>query len=118
MANEARVPASQQDGSYPRPQLMRSGWADLSGPWGFDYDDEDLGLDEGWMTPGRAAAASITVPYPPESPLSGIGDTGFHAVLWYRRRVTPDEVRRADHAADRRLVLNFGAVDYSADVWI
>jgi len=30
--------ASAQDGSYPRPQLMRKAWADLCGAWNFRFD--------------------------------------------------------------------------------
>jgi len=33
--------ASTQDGSYPRPQLMRKAWADLCGAWNFRFDDEN-----------------------------------------------------------------------------
>ena len=77
--------ASAQDGTYPRPQLVRPHWLDLSGEWDFAYDD-DVTVD------GRAGipdefTRTIVVPYPPESPLSGINDTGYHPVVWYRRRV-------------------------------
>ncbi|CAN5537496.1 glycoside hydrolase family 2 TIM barrel-domain containing protein [soil metagenome] len=118
MTEPSDIRASEQDGTYPRPQLVRELWTDLSGPWGFEYDDDDRGLVEGWAAPGRASARSIVVPYPPESPLSGIGDTGFHPVVWYRRRISRAEVTRAGHETDRDLVVHFGAVDYRADVWI
>jgi beta-galactosidase/beta-glucuronidase len=53
------------------------------------------------------------VPYAFQSKLSGIGDTAFHDVVWYRRAVTvPAEWRT------RRVLLNFGAVDYEATVWV
>jgi beta-galactosidase/beta-glucuronidase len=55
---------------------------------------------------------TIRVPFPPESTASGIGDPGFHRVLWYRRTFT------APQAPDERLLLHFGAVDYSAHVWV
>ncbi len=32
--------ASAQDGTYPRPQLVRPRWLDLSGEWDFAYDDD------------------------------------------------------------------------------
>lgn len=111
-----------QDGSYPRPQLRRGAWADLTGPWEFAYDDDDRGRDDGWQRPDSTAFDRvITVPFPPESPASGIGDTGFHAVVWYRRRVTAEEIATAGEgegaAGGRRLVVHFGAVDFRADVW-
>lgn len=108
--------ASQQDGTRLRPQLLRGDYRDLSGQWGFSYDDEDRGLGERWWD-GRELPRTITVPFPPESPDSGIGDTGFHSVLWYRREVTAD-LDAAGHAGGRRLLLHFGAVDYEACVWV
>jgi beta-galactosidase/beta-glucuronidase len=112
------MPASAQDGAYPRPQLVRTGWFDLSGTWGFAFDDDDRGLEHGWRDDPGAFTSAIVVPFPPESPASGIGDTGFHRVLWYRRTVTADEVAASGHTDDRRLLIHFGAVDYRADVWV
>lgn len=34
---------------HPRPQLARREWIDLGGVWGFAYDDDRRGLDEGWQ---------------------------------------------------------------------
>ena len=53
------------------------------------------------------------VPYTFQSKLSGIGDTAFHDVVWYRRTfAVPREWQ------GRRVLLNFGAVDYEAHVWV
>lgn len=112
------VSASTQDGTYPRPQLVRAAWADLSGPWRFAFDPDDRGLTEGWATDPAEISGEIIVPFPPESPASGINDTGYHRVLWYRRSVTADEIAEVGHADGRQLVLHFGAVDYRAQVWI
>jgi len=97
---------------------MRPDWADLSGPWGFAFDDDDRGTGEGWHR-RPVGPRSIVVPFPPESPASGIGDTGFHPVAWYSRSLTGAELDRAglDGAAPRLLV-HFGAVDYRARVWL
>ena len=96
---------------HPRPRLTREHWVDLNGPWGFAYDDADVGLDQRWQDDPQRFNRSITVPFPPESQASGIGDTGFHPVVWYRRTF---EAR----ASGGRLVLHFGAVDYRAQVWV
>jgi len=97
---------------HPRPRLTRDRWTDLNGAWQFGYDDENLGLDQRWHTDAGHFDLTITVPFPPESEMSGINDKGFHPVVWYRR--TFDQ--RPDEGG--RLLLHFGAVDYSARVWV
>jgi hypothetical protein len=113
----ALPPASLRDGTYPRPQLVRGTWLDLSGTWGFRYDDDDRGLDEEWYRQPGLIMDTITVPFPPEAPASGIGDTGFHTVVWYRRTITEAELESLD-TAQGDLHLHFGAVDYRARVWV
>lgn len=110
--------ASRQDGSYPRPQLVRPGWADLDGPWAFRHDDADEGLDAGWAR-GLPDAQEIRVPFPPESPASGVAATGFHPVVWYSRVIGPAELAAAGHGSERpRVLLHLGAVDHHASVWV
>ncbi|MBM9503435.1 glycoside hydrolase family 2 protein [Actinacidiphila acididurans] len=132
---------SRQDGSYPRPMLRRERWHSLDGVWDFGYDDADAGEREAWFgddarpaAPGPAAAAGpsgalstsdpsapdpfdrrITVPFPPEAPASGIGETAPHRVVWYRRRI-PHAVLAP--AAGERSLVHFGAVDHRARVWL
>ncbi len=116
------VRATQQDGSYPRPTMRREQWAGLDGSWGFAHDDEDEGLTARWFEPATTApyTREIEVPYPPESPASGIGERGLHPVVWYRRTVPHDVVvgdAVAGHGGSRTLI-HFGAVDHRARVWI
>jgi beta-galactosidase/beta-glucuronidase len=93
---------------YPRPQLQRKHWISLNGTWRFRFDDD-----------GSIASAAeiaewplqITVPFPPESKASGIGDRGFHKVCWYQRDFD-------FKPAPGRTILHFGAVDYAARVWV
>ncbi|WP_285115213.1 glycoside hydrolase family 2 TIM barrel-domain containing protein [Leifsonia sp. fls2-241-R2A-40a] len=113
LTEERRVDAATaQDGRYPRPQLVRADWLDLSGPWTFAFDDEDRGRGEHWERSG-ALSGVIQVPFPFESEASGVGDTGFHPVVWYQRTVLRDELPSGE-----RLILNFGAVDHSCEVWV
>jgi beta-galactosidase/beta-glucuronidase len=97
---------------YPRPQLRRANWVDLCGQWQFAYDDDGRGLDEDWFDRADVFDRAIIVPFPPESTASGIGETGFHPVVWYRRTFS------AAAAEDQRVLLHFGAVDYRAQVWV
>jgi len=119
VADHPRLPrATEQDGSYPRPQLMRGDWVDLTGTWGFDVDDDDRGLSERWYD--RAGLGrSIVVPFPPESAASGIGDTDFHPVVWYHRELDAATIAAAGSTSNGgRLLVHFGAVDYRASVWV
>ncbi len=116
--NIARPVASVQDGTHPRPQLLRSRWVDLSGPWRFVFDDEDRGQRERWWHSWPEADREILVPYPPESIASGVGDTTFHRVSWYRRSLSIADVAATGHGAGERLMLRFGAVDFRCAIWV
>jgi beta-galactosidase/beta-glucuronidase len=96
---------------HPRPRVTRADWVDLNGTWQFAYDDADAGLGERWQENPGKFDRQIVVPFAPESEMSGIGDTGFHPVLWYRRTF-------AAPATAGRVLLHFGAVDYRASVWV
>jgi beta-galactosidase/beta-glucuronidase len=98
---------------HPRPDFMRADWATLNGRWEFEFDDQDAGLRERWFAGTRPFTKSIVVPYTFQSRLSGIGDTSFHDVVWYRRTFTVPSGWQ-----DRRVLLNFGAVDYEAVIWV
>ncbi len=94
---------------YPRPQLRRADWTCLDGPWQFalDPDAECAGPSE---VPWNA---TITVPFAPETPASGIAETGYFMACWYRRSIDGPPPGPGE-----RLLLHFGAVDYAATVWI
>jgi len=106
---------------YPRPQLRRDTWTNLNGPWRFAFDDDDCGLDRGWQHTATERLGRddspfdrcIVVPFCVQSRLSGIGDTGFHDIVWYARTVETPHL-----PPDGRLLLHFGAVDYQATVWL
>ncbi len=102
------------DTVHPRPLLVRPHWQDLCGPWGFASDEVDRGRALGWHHDAEPFAATITVPYPPESELSGVHDPVSPAIVWYRRVFRPE----AAPAPGDRLLLHFGAVDYRADIWV
>ncbi len=103
----------ERDEHHPRPQLIRENWTDLNGQWGFAYDDQNLGLKEGWETRAEVFNRTIQVPFPPESSASGIGDKDFHPIVWYRRTFQFDPGYEQS-----RMLLHFGAVDYQAQVWV
>lgn len=97
---------------YPRPQFVRESWMNLNGWWQFDYDDGDEGVRARWY--GEAELGRrINVPYVYQTKLSGIGETEFHPIVWYKRTFC---VRTQGRTS--RWLLNFGAVDYQAEVWV
>jgi len=101
------------DPRYPRPQFVRKGThVLLDGPWGFAFDDHNVGLAERWFQQAMFPQ-KIFVPFVYESALSGVHETGFHDVVWYQRSFTIPEVLR-----ETRIVLHFGAVDYACQVWV
>jgi beta-galactosidase/beta-glucuronidase len=98
---------------HPQPQFQREAWQSLNGAWEFEFDDADLGMGEDWAAGAKKFSKTIQVPFCFESRKSGIGDTSFHPVVWYRRAFTVP----ADWKG-KRVLLNFGAVDYRANVWV
>ncbi len=91
---------------YPRPNLVRERWQSLNGIW-------QLAEARPNEQPPLATELSerILVPFPIESALSGVGRSMERA--WYRRTFdVPDSWR------DERVLLNFGAVDWEARVWV
>ncbi len=96
---------------YPRPQFARNDWLCLNGTWQFEIDQGDSGLERGLLT--RPLTDQITVPFCPESKLSGVEDHDFLEAVWYRR-----EVDIPSHWQGRRVLLHFQAVDYDCTVWV
>ena len=72
---------------YPRPQFERKDWMNLNGEWEFQPDPANSGRDRKFFEAGTQFSKKITVPFVPESKLSGIGDTDFLAACWYRKSV-------------------------------
>ena len=96
---------------YPRPQFVRDDWLCLNGEWGFEIDQGDSGIHRG--LPERELSDAITVPFCPESELSGIGNHDYYNAVWYRRSATIPAAW-----AGRRVLLRFQAVDYDSTVWV
>ena len=122
-------------------------WVNLNGTWEFEFDPQDLGEREGWFeTNFDGYTREIRVPYPWES-LAAWGEAGQatnanyfsrvayldpdnvtcgglersgnyreaarHTVGWYRRSVAIPK-----NWEGQRVILKFGAVDWSAKVWV
>lgn len=95
---------------YPRPKLVRSRWQSLNGIW--TYSDAS-GQSELSSPPfNKTLSQEVLVPFCLESALSGI-QAAAPIYSWYR---TTFEVPQ--DWTDGRVILNFGAVDYEATVFV
>ncbi len=91
---------------YPRPQMARRSWLNLNGPWLYAFTDSSRRPAE--------YDGEITVPFSPETELSGVGRAlRSGEYLWYCR-----EVEIPAEFSGKRLLLHFGAVDQCAAVWV
>ena len=96
---------------YPRPQFARNEWICLNGQWDFEIDQADSGLERDLLK--RKLKEKITVPFCPESKLSGIEQKDRLLSVWYKR-----ELSIPHDWSGKRILLHFQAVDYDATVWI
>ena len=102
---------------HPRPQFRRSAWINLNGPWTWRTEPVRPAQVDAEKHRDMAAIggfeAAITVPFCPESPLSGVGNTEFIGAIWYHRSIeVPAEW------AGRKVLLHFGAVFYRAEIYV
>jgi beta-galactosidase/beta-glucuronidase len=105
------MPSTQPRPEHPRPQFVRPHWLNLNGEWQFEADKSDSGLERGLAE--RELERRITVPFAPESELSGIEDVDYQDAVWYRTTVTIPADWTGNDA-----VLHFQAVDHDATVWV
>ncbi|MBQ6824225.1 MAG: beta-galactosidase [Clostridia bacterium] len=97
---------------YPRPMLVRENWLCLNGQWEFETDTPEVGVYKKYWE-RESLNGEITVPYCPESVLSGVGHTDFIGCVWYRKTFTLPQTFKG-----KRCILHFGAVDYLATVYV
>lgn len=110
--------------SYPRPLLERPSetWASLNGEWQLDrtptsFSDPPFGLD---------LDERILVPYPIESPLSGVRNLTEAGFAWYRLVASttgllsqpPSTTTSSLDSDDVRTLLHFEASDYNTTVFV
>lgn len=103
---------------YPNPQAQRENWLNLNGQWDFGFKK----IQTGFKFSSDASLAlklfkeanytdKINVPFCIESVLSGIGNTDFVNLVWYRKKVKIDKT-------DKRIFLCIGAADYLTTVLV
>ncbi|HCC70770.1 MAG TPA: hypothetical protein DEQ09_06425 [Bacteroidales bacterium] len=92
---------------YPRPMMVRDEWKNLNGLW--KYAITEAGTPKPEKFDGK-----ILVPFAVESSLSGVQKTvSPENELWYEYSFTVPSAWKK-----KRILLNFGAVDWESDIWI
>ena len=93
---------------YPRPQMVRSEWQNLNGLWNYAVTTKDAGQPE------NIAQGKILVPFAIESALSGVQQKFTpEDKLWYETEFTVPKSWKG-----KRIILHFGAVDYSSVIYV
>ncbi|PYI00517.1 hydrolase [Aspergillus sclerotiicarbonarius CBS 121057] len=95
---------------YPRPQMERTQWKNLNGIWQYQSASS---LNDSQNAPfGQDLAQEVLIPSCLESGLSGIQGTNT-LYSWFRTNFTVPSTWDGEN-----VLLNFGAVDYEATVFI
>lgn len=97
---------------YPRPQFERADWVNLNGQWSYSFDFSGSGMERE-LYKSTGFDGKITVPFCPESELSGVGYKDFIPHFWYQRKISVPQGWNG-----KNILLNFGAVYYRAEIYI
>ena len=97
---------------YPRPQLCRSAWCNLNGTWSYQFDPDVTGEVNG-LACSKGFSNEISVPFCPESSLSGVGYTAFIPAMWYHRTIEIPQDWKG-----KRILLHCGGIDYESEVYL
>ena len=97
---------------YPRPQFERADWINLNGTWTYEFDLSNTGVGRKFDK-SEGFPNKITVPYCPESELSGVGYKDFIPAIWYQRKVSIPA-----NWEGKKILIHFGAVDYYATLYV
>lgn len=92
---------------YPRPQFQRDFWVNLNGEFDYAITDENITFPERYD-------GKILVPFAVESALSGVEKPVYEKDrIWYKKKFTISK-----EFNNKRVILNFGAVDWQCKVFI
>ncbi len=98
---------------HPFPHFERKNWLNLNGTWQFEMDPGCSGRARGMTDPDYQLNDTITLPFCPESKLSGVQYTDFMPCVWYRRSVTVPE-----SFLGQRVFFHIGACDWLTEVFV
>ena len=98
---------------HPKPQFERAEWLNLNGLWAFEIDNGRSGVARKMNEADYKLSGEITVPFCPQSKLSGVEHKDFMYGVWYQKKVvlTKEQLKK-------RIVLHIGAADYETTIYI
>ena len=99
---------------YPRPQFERPDWKNLNGEWQFEFDFGISGRERGLIEADNLKDV-ITLPFCPESELSGIGYKDFIPCVWYKKKI---DIKEEDLSGSKRIIFHIGACDWKTEVYV
>lgn len=97
---------------YPRPQFERADWINLNGSWTYTFDFGLSGTSRDFMN-SNGFDGTITVPFCPESRLSGVAYTDYINGMWYQRKVDIPA-----SWSGKKVIMHFGGVDYYSVLYV
>lgn len=97
---------------HPNPQWERTNWKNLNGEWEFEFDFGASAVQRERFK-ADSLPQKITVPFCPESDLSGIGYKDFIAGVCYRKVITLTK-----EELENDILLHFGAIDFKSYIYI
>ncbi len=98
---------------HPNPQWERSSFVNLNGEWDFAIDNCASGQERGFIG-SKSFPGKITLPFCPESQLSGIGNKDFMLQVWYKKILTFTE----EELTGKRVIFHVGAADFKSTVYV
>lgn len=97
---------------HPFPQMVREDWINLNGEWEFEIDNSVSGKFREFYK-RDSLNSKITVPFCPESKLSGVDNKDFMNCVWYRK-----EFELPKSFLGKRTILHIGASDCVTTVYV
>lgn len=96
---------------HPRPDFERPDWQNLNGIWAFEFDKDNIGVQEKWYEGKKQFSKKIMVPFPWGSKLSGLEDEADYG--WYQKEIQLDDAWKG-----KRIFLTIGASDWWTTIWL
>ncbi len=97
---------------HPKPHMYRPNYISLNGEWEFEFDYDNVGLQQAYQKGEHNFKQTINVPFVYQAPKSGVKAKKECNVVWYKRSF------ELDIQVLKTYILHFQASDYYTKVWV